>query len=148
MFQCQKSSNELKAASEEFDLKLTRSAQAYINAQEQLTKNEGSDPFVINSVSVNDNELKMFIEVSYSGGCEKHQFNLIWPEVIPTAYPPKVSVILNHNANGDTCEAWLTNTLVIDLKDDALWLSNQEIRDMIVTVINGSNPDEKVQQGL
>ncbi len=148
MFQCQKTSNDLKAVSEEFDLKLTRSAQAYTNAQEQLIKSEGSDPFVINSVSINDNELKMFIEVSYSGGCEKHQFSLVWPEVIVTVYPPNFSIILNHNANGDTCEAWLTKTLVIDLQDDTLRLSDQEIRDMIVTVINGSNPDEKVQQML
>ncbi|MCF6352128.1 MAG: hypothetical protein L3J06_03865 [Cyclobacteriaceae bacterium] len=145
LFQCQKASNNLATTSEEIEIELTRSAQAYTNAQERLTKSEGSDPFVINSVSINDNELKMFIEVSYSGGCEKHEFNLVWPESITEIDSLNFTVILNHNANEDSCEAWLTKNLVINLKDDALWLSNQEIRDMTVTVINGSNPDEKVR---
>ncbi len=145
MFQCQQTSNNLKTTSEEIDIELTRSVQAYANAQ-KLLKSAGSDPFVINSVTVNDNELKMFIGVSYSGGCEKHQFSLVWSDVINMVYPPNFTAILNHNANGDSCEAWLTKTLVIDLKDDALRLSDQEIIDMTVTVVNGSNPDEKVEQ--
>jgi len=146
MFQCQQTSNNIKATtSEEIKLELTRSAQAYTNAQELLTKSEGSDPFVINSVSIDDDALKMFIEVSYSGGCEKHQFNLVWPETTTKIDSLNFTLILNHNANGDSCEAWLTKTLDINLKDDALRLSNQEIRDMTVTVINGSNPDKKVQ---
>ncbi len=70
----------------------------------------------------------------------------MWPEVITFAHPPSFSIILNHDANGDSCEAWLTKMLIINLKDDALRLSDQEIRDMVVTVINGSNPDEQVHQ--
>jgi len=142
MFQCQKS--DFNTNSEGIDLKNMRSEQAYISAQEKLDKGEKSDPFVINSVSINDNELKMYIEVSYSGGCQKHEFALVWPEVITFAYPPNFSIILNHDANEDNCEAWLTKTLIINLQEDVLRLSDQEIKDMIVTVINGSNPNEKV----
>jgi len=58
-------------------------------------------------------------------------------------YPPNFSVILTHIANGDTCEAWLTKTLEVNLQDDSLGLSDQEIIDMTVTIINGSNPEER-----
>ena len=57
MFQCQKS--DFNTTSEGIDLKNMRSEQAYTNAQEQLDKGEESDPFVINSVFINDNELKI-----------------------------------------------------------------------------------------
>ena len=144
MFQCQQNVNDLTDNTDQSNIKLSRTAQAYTNALAQLNKSEGSDSFVIKSVKIDDTALKMHIEVSYGGGCQKHEFSLVWPEVITMIYPPNFGVILNHNANGDTCEAWLTETLTIDLQDDSLWLSDQEIRDMVVTVINGSNPDEKV----
>lgn len=145
MLQCKDLSNNLDSISGESDLKLTRQEQAYANALELLNKSEGSDHFVINSVKIDDKKLNMLIEVSYAGGCKTHEFSLVWPEVITMIYPPNFSVILNHDAKGDTCEAWLTETLDINLQDDSLWLSDQEIRDMTVTIINGSNPEEKVQ---
>ena len=145
MFQCQEVSNELGTGTEESKLQLIREAQAYSNALYLMDAGEGSDHFVIRSVKIDDSNLIMLVEVSYAGGCEEHQFSLIWPEAITMVYPPNFSVILMHDANGDMCEAWLTETLVIDLRDDSLWLSDQEIRDMTVTVINGSNPLEQVQ---
>ena len=145
MFQCQESSNNPGPAAEKSNLIIIREAQAYADALALLDASEGSDPFVLKSVKINSDSLTMSISVSYAGGCEEHQFSLIWPEAITMVYPPNFSVILMHDANVDMCEAWLTETLVIDLQDDSLWLSDQEIRDMTVTVINGSNPLEQVQ---
>ena len=145
MFQCQESSNNPGPAVEKSNLIIIREAQAYADALALLDVSEGSDPFVLKSVKINRDSLTMSINVSYAGGCEKHQFSLIWPDAIILIYPPNFSVILNHNANGDMCEAWLSETLVIDLQDNSLRLSDQEIRDMTVTVINGSNPSEQVQ---
>ena len=145
MFQCQESSINPGPVTEKSNLMIIREAQAYADALALLDKSEGSDPFVLKSVKINRDSLTMSINVSYAGGCEKHQFSLIWPDAIILIYPPNFSVILNHNANGDMCEAWLSETLVIDLQDNSLRLSDQEIKDMTVTVINGSNPSEQVQ---
>ena len=145
MFQCQESANNPGPVAEKSNLTIIREAQAYADALALLDVSEGSDPFVLKSVKINRDSLTMSINVSYAGGCDKHQFSLIWPDGIILIYPPNFSVILNHDANGDMCEAWLSETLVIDLKDNSLRLSDQEIRDMTVTVINGSNPSEQVQ---
>ena len=129
---------------EKSDITLVRDDDIYQNTLSAISEDGISDPFTINSVTIDDQKLKMFIEVSYAGGCKKHEFNLVWPDAIIAIYPPQFSIILNHDANGDNCEAYLTELLEIDLKDNNWKLDDQSIRDMSVTIINGSNPDEKV----
>jgi len=128
-----------------FELNTIKDGTAYQSALEALDEGTKSDLFKINSVVIDDNTLKLLINVSYGGGCKKHVFDLIWPDAIIAIYPPQFGLILNHNANEDMCEAYLTQTLEIDLKNNPLNLDDQSIKDMTVTVINGSNPDEKVQ---
>ncbi|MEQ8924937.1 MAG: hypothetical protein RLO81_03940 [Fulvivirga sp.] len=101
-----------------------------------------SDSFTIFAVKVENNIL--LIDVGYAGGCETHEFELIWPEVIITIYPYQFGVILNHNANGDLCEAFIKETLSYDLTDNPLGLNDQSIQDMKITIINGSDPDNAV----
>ena len=126
-------------------IKSVRDDKSFVSALFDMQKGQKSDLYALKSVTIDDDELKMYITVQYGGGCEKHEFNMIWPEVITMIYPPNFSVILNHDANGDLCEAYLTEILEIDMKDNALGFDDQSIKDMTVTVINGSNPDEKVQ---
>lgn len=56
------------------------------------------------------------LQVSYSGGCAGHEFDLVvyggWKE----SYPVQVSAFLSHDANGDPCDAFLTEDLVFDLR--------------------------------
>lgn len=63
-----------------------------------------SDPVIsIDTVEIRGNI--MYIDVSYGGGCEKHEFDLIGSLAIAKSYPPIRSVQLVHRANGDKCRA-------------------------------------------
>ncbi len=70
------------------------------------------DPFTINKATLKGDLLK--IKVSYSGGCKEHDFVLISSGFMES-YPVQVNLILSHNANNDSCEAWLTEELSFDL---------------------------------
>lgn len=99
-----------------------------------------SDPFELNSLA--HLGTKLIVGVSYSGGCEEHGFELIWPEVVTMIYPPRYTVILNHDANDDRCEAYLSDTLHFDLAQYDLGIT-PEVMDVIdLTLVNGSNGEE------
>ncbi|SMD38893.1 hypothetical protein SAMN04488029_3931 [Reichenbachiella faecimaris] len=104
------------------------------------TDNPYSDMFQLNGLS--NDSTTLIIDVAYSGGCEEHTFELIWPEVMTMIYPPRYTVILNHDANDDTCEAYLSTTLYFDLSQYDLGLT-PELMDVVdLTIINGSNGEE------
>ena len=70
------------------------------------------DPFRLDSAYVDDDWLMM--QVSYSGGCRDHEFNL-W-KLPPNALdPPPVELALSHQANGDMCEGYITRWLTFSL---------------------------------
>lgn len=52
------------------------------------------------------------LDVSYSGGCEEHEFQLETRGNFTSTYPPEVDVTLKHDSNGDRCRG---------LKDTKLW---------------------------
>ena len=111
-------------------------------SQSQKTSNNSiativSDAFEINDVKVENENL--LVEVSYSGGCEEHEFELIWPEVITMIFPPDFGVTLTHNDNEDSCDAYLTETLVFDISNNPLGLSRDVFSVMRISVTNGSD---------
>ena len=55
------------------------------------------------------------LTVSYGGGCETHDFTLVASDVFMESYPVQLGVTLAHDANGDTCEAYLTEAYEFDL---------------------------------
>lgn len=71
------------------------------------------DPFRMDSVYVDGDTLRL--KVSYSGGCREHTFNL-WKLPPNALVPPPVELLLDHDAHGDMCEAWLTRWLAFSLK--------------------------------
>lgn len=71
------------------------------------------DAFFLNS-SQRDGKY-LFLEVSYSGGCEIHDFNVIWDGNILESNPPQAYIFITHNANGDACEAFINESLTVDL---------------------------------
>ncbi len=73
----------------------------------------GVDKYVLNSATIIDHRLEL--NVSYSGGCEKHQFTLLSTGVFLESFPVQLKVDLAHNANNDSCEAWLTDDYYFDL---------------------------------
>lgn len=73
----------------------------------------GDDPYVVNSAAIDGDQLT--IEVSYGGGCRDHTFTLVISESFRESDPVRLPAVLAHEANGDPCEAWLTESHVFDL---------------------------------
>lgn len=54
--------------------------------------------------------------VSYSGGCEKHEFSLgAALGFANTDLSPQANLVLGHESNGDTCKKIIRERLVFDL---------------------------------
>lgn len=73
----------------------------------------GKDHYVLNEVTVNGDTLAL--NVSYGGGCELHEFTLVISGSFVDAEPVELRVVLAHNANNDSCEAFLTEEYTFDL---------------------------------
>ena len=73
------------------------------------------DGGTIGAVRMNGDNLE--IEVSYAGGCEDHVFDLSWSGTYLKSHPAQVVLDLRHNAHGDMCEAYITETVVIDVSE-------------------------------
>ena len=73
----------------------------------------GTDAYALNSATITDDTLN--ISVSYSGGCEEHQFTLVASDIFLESFPVQLSASIVHNANGDTCEAYPTENYRFDL---------------------------------
>ena len=57
------------------------------------------------------------INVSYSGGCEYHIFNLVHEFLFCGTPPIHVPLYLTHNSNNDNCEASLTQEFCFDISN-------------------------------
>ena len=51
-----------------------------------------------------------------AGGCARHEFTLVAAESFRESDPVQLAVSLAHDANGDACEAWLTEDYEFDLR--------------------------------
>lgn len=71
------------------------------------------DNFTINNAQIVGDQIH--VDVSYSGGCERHDFELCWDGTYQTSFPPQVTLNLVHNANGDPCDSIVNETLRFDL---------------------------------
>ena len=76
-----------------------------------------SDPIEIKSVKIIGNI--MYMQVSFSGGCAEHGFELIGSPVVMKSLPPKRTIRLIHNNNDDACRSIVNKSLEIDLTDIA-----------------------------
>lgn len=73
----------------------------------------GRDSFVLNAAAIAADTLTL--NLSYSGGCRQHEFTLVASEVFLESFPVQLRVSVAHDANGDSCEAWLTRDYEFDL---------------------------------
>ncbi len=74
-----------------------------------------SSPFTIDEMRLDGNTL--FATVTYSGGCAEHKFEVVGSPMIMKSLPPKRSVQIGHDPNGDSCRGMVTRILEIDLTD-------------------------------
>src|SRR5690554_1771267 len=83
----------------------------------RIVKREGfkekSDP--INIKFVQQSGDYVVFDVSYSGGCADHTFDLVTTGAFTATYPPEVEVRLKHNNNGDGCRSVIDQKLYFDI---------------------------------
>lgn len=72
-----------------------------------------SDPMTISSVQIDGNF--MTIEVTYSGGCGEHSFQMIGSSTIAKSLPPIRSIQLVHSANKDECKKMIIQKIKVDI---------------------------------
>ena len=73
----------------------------------------GNDDYVLNSATITGDTLA--VSVSYSGGCREHVFTLVIAASFVDSSPVRLPAVLRHDANGDTCEAFPTESYAFDL---------------------------------
>jgi len=72
------------------------------------------DEFDLKAVRIEGDELVM--SVSYAGGCAEHAFSYYTNGAVLKTNPPGADIIIRHDGNGDSCEAYLSEDLRINLK--------------------------------
>ena len=56
------------------------------------------------------------LDVTYSGGCEAHTFELVTLGNHQPTYPPELLVKIIHNANADRCRNFIQDRIYFDLQ--------------------------------
>ena len=102
---------------------------------QNLRTSSSSNDFSIRNVKRENS--KLTIEVSYAGGCQEHDFEVIWDGVVNLSSPRIVNLMLKHNGNNDACEALVTNKVEIDIK--SFFNNLIEDNNTIFVVSNGSS---------
>ena len=77
-------------------------------------KTWGSDAYVVNTQPVITEDV-LTLNVSYGGGCKAHDFTLVTSGVFQGTDPVELQAVIAHNANTDSCEAYLTETYHFDV---------------------------------
>ncbi|MDG2124832.1 MAG: hypothetical protein P8J87_14100 [Verrucomicrobiales bacterium] len=84
-----------------------------------VTSDEEPDLLQLDGFSLREVSLegcKLTIDVTYSGGCREHEFQLFMsPSVFAESAPVQASLWLQHNGNGDICRALISETLEFDI---------------------------------
>ena len=78
-------------------------------------KESNSDAFKILDAKIIGNYLHL--NISYSGGCEKHSFKINGDLQLSKSLPPIRSVKLIHYGNNDACKKLIIENLEIDISD-------------------------------
>ncbi len=69
--------------------------------------------YEINSAEVVDNVLRL--SVTYGGGCEEHDFELVGASAFAESYPVQAKLAIQYDDNGDECRSLLSRDLRFDL---------------------------------
>lgn len=85
------------------------------------------------NAEINNDTLE--IKVEYPGGCELHNFNLYFDDVLKKSMPPKVTLFLEHKDNSDRCESILKKTLKFNIKK-----LKEKSSEMYIYLVGYSNP--------
>jgi hypothetical protein len=105
-----------------------------------LYQTEPRDPITINNIKLQKNILSF--NVSYGGGCEDHDFQLISTSFMES-YPVQVNILLSHEDNDDPCDMWITETLLFNifpLRESYQSLYHEEAGTIIMNIETWGEP--------
>ncbi len=71
------------------------------------------DPLHLATIAVEGDRLR--VTVSYGGGCAEHAFAACWDGIVQETAPPRTSLALHHDGNGDACDALISHDVLIDV---------------------------------
>ncbi|NLE49128.1 MAG: hypothetical protein GX614_12065 [Sandaracinaceae bacterium] len=74
-----------------------------------------TDPFRLDAAKIVGDELH--VDVGYGGGCKAHEFTLCWDGSFAESHPVQARLSLHHEANGDGCDAYISETRSFDLSE-------------------------------
>ena len=97
-----------------------------------------TDRFHVKGLAIKGDILS--IDVEYSGGSKEHTFELFSNQMLMKSLPPKMTLFLQHQANGDLAKALITKTLLFDLK-----LLSAPPGTTILTLNNADEPVELIR---
>lgn len=98
-----------------------------------------SDPFDLKSIILKGDSVE--VSVAYSGGCERHSFEVIWDGAVAKTNPPQINLFIKHHANGDGCEAYISEKLTFSLTALTESIAYPEVT---FNVMNGGNIADSV----
>ena len=106
----------VKRLTDDSDVELVSDIRRFNSIKNSLN----SDPFDIRQVIREDDLIKVVVQ--YSGGCQSHEFEVLWNQDFDELDNEEfgysmTELLITHNANGDLCEAAITDTLTIALND-------------------------------
>ena len=86
---------------------------ALVVTDPEATVGLGTDHYELIAAAITGDTL--VVTVAYGGGCADHVFALDASGAFLESDPVQLEVALAHNANGDACEAWLTQDYFFSL---------------------------------
>lgn len=77
---------------------------------------------------------KLFVDVSYTGGCAHHKFKCVGNKSVSKSIPPQRSIKIIHDNDDDVCESIVNQTIEIDIQ---LFANSAAERSEIVLILDG-----------
>jgi hypothetical protein len=106
-------------------------------------------PKTIPNVSINEMKIEdgiLFLNVSYSGGCENQTFELLGSDMIMKSMPPKRELTLVRDDKGDNCREWVTDDLKFDLKP--VMLDGDKSKQIIFVITNNQQEIALINESM
>jgi hypothetical protein len=73
------------------------------------------DSFTLHGIAIDGD--KLALDISHGGGCKQHAYALFMsPPAFLKSFPAQANLYIQHNGNGDSCEALLRPNLSFDLR--------------------------------
>lgn len=90
----------------------TTPSEIIVDAEFQEPKENAN--FEISSASIENDILTL--TVTYSGGCQEHEFKAYFNSIYLKSEPPKAGIFIHHINNDDLCKKLVTEELKFNLK--------------------------------